>query len=141
MRIGKRVGVVVFLLVVTVAAIAVLSPGSSTQSTTALSSNDGFEAGMRVYLDPETGEPGAQPSAGAAIELDPELANALRHDDTGLVQVTHPNGAVSMNLEGRYAEATVVRIDENGQKIICTDNMHGLEKNLTDTTPVTPEVK
>ena len=139
MRTSRRVGVVVFLLVVTAAAIAILSPGGSNQSTAAVTSNDGIApgaAGMRVYLDPETGLPGAKPEASAVVELNPELENALRHDDEGLTQVTHSNGAVSMNLEGRYEEATVVHIDANGKRIICTDNMH----NIT-TAPATPEVK
>ena len=135
MRTSRRVGVVAFLLLVTAAAIAVLSPGSNQSNASMTPTVAPAGDGMRVYLDPETGEPGAQPSA-AVVELNPELENALRHDDEGLTQVTHPNGAVSMNLEGRYEEATVVHIDANGKRIICTDNMH----NVTNA-PSAPEVK
>ena len=141
MRTSRRVGVVSFLLVITAAAIAVLAPGSSTPTVSSTPNVAPAGDGMRVYLDPETGEPGAQPEASAVVELSPEMENALRHDDEGLVQVSHPNGAVSMDLQGRYTEATVVRVDANGKMIFCTDDVKGLEKNLTDTAPVTPEVK
>ena len=143
MRIDRRVGVIALLLVVSAAAIAVLSPDSSTQSSTTAavqSNHENFTAGMRVYMDPETGEitSGPQPVA----ELDPEMANALRHDDTGLAVETHPNGAKSLDLDGRYADVVVVRIDENGKMIFCAGDPETVEKAINDTTtPTGPEVK
>jgi hypothetical protein len=37
----------------------------------------------------------------------------------------------------------VVRIDENGKAIVCTDNANGVERVMTakTATPTTPEVK
>lgn len=95
-----------------------------------------------VYLDAETGEVTGTPPADAVIELDAEMANTLRHDDEGLVVVHHPNGALSMDLQGRYGDVSVVRIDENGMATYCSDSEESVKKNLTDTTtPTGPEVK
>lgn len=143
MRPHKRVGVVFLLLVVTAATIALMSPGRSTESAATVS-NDGIApgtAGMRVFLDPETGDVLSEPDANAVIELDAELENALRRDTVGLPTVKHANGAESIELDGRYQEASIVRIDENGKRIICTDRVANIEKALTETTSTTPEVK
>jgi hypothetical protein len=144
MRMNRRVGVIALLLVVSAAAIAVLSPGSSTQSSTnaSVQSTHNSTAGMMVYIDEETGELVGTPPADAVIELDAEMANTLRRDDEGLVQVTHPNGAVSLDLQGRYGDVSVVRIDENGAATYCNDSEHSVVQTLTDTTtPTGPEVK
>jgi len=144
MRMNRRVGVIALLLVVSAAAIAVLSPGRSTQSTTTatVQSNDNSTAGMRVYLDPETGEVTGTPPASAVIELDAEMQYTLRHDDEGLVMVKHANGATSLDLQGRYGDVSVVRIDENGKATYCNDSEEAVVKNLSDTTtPTGPEVK
>jgi hypothetical protein len=121
------------LLVVAAATLAVLSPGRSTE--VAAVNTDGIapgDAGMRVYLDPETGETLSDPDPSAVFELDAELQNAMRRDTEGLENVHHPNGAVSIDLDGRYQEASFVRIDENGKKIICTDNVANIEKALNE---------
>ena len=144
MRMNRRVGVIALLLVVSAAAIAVLAPGSINQSSTnaSVQSTNNATAGMMVYIDEETGEITGTPPVDAVIELDSELENTLRHDDEGLVQVTHPNGAVSLDLQGRYGDVSVVRIDENGKATYCIDSEESLVKNLNDTTtPTGPEVK
>lgn len=145
MRTSKRVGVTISFLVLAAAAIAVLAPGGSSESKSVAAAGSGISspgtAGMRVYLDPETGDVSSEVDPNAVIELDAELENALRHDSEGLETVRHADGAESLNLEGRYQEASVVRIDANGKAVICTDNVANLEKTLTDTTPVSPEVK
>lgn len=142
MRPHKRVGVVFLLLVVAAATIAVLSPGRSTEVATV--SNDGIApgtSGMRVFLDPETGETLSEPAPNAVIQLDAELENALRRDTEGLPTTRHANGAESIELDGRYQEATVVRVDENGNHIICTDRIENIQKALDEATSATPEVK
>lgn len=77
-------------------------------------------AAMRAYLDPETGRPvvGAIPQG---VPLDEETRNMLRRDSAGLIEVHHPNGAVSVHLQGRFQNATVARIGEDGKVTICTD--------------------
>jgi hypothetical protein len=141
---AKWLGVTVLLLVVGAATI-VLSPSSSTDSsTTAVGSTDDPNSatpGLRVYLDPETGElTNSDPNA--TIELDPELENTLRHDDEGLVIEEHAHGARSMNLQGRYGDVVVVRIGENGKQFFCSTEASAVEKGINDTTtPTGPEVK
>lgn len=142
----RRVGVTVLLLVVAVATIAVLSSGRSTDSKlTAVESSAASNpntAAMRVFLDPETGEVGAQPDPNVAFELDAGTENALRYDDEGLKTTHHANGAVSVDLDGRYQSASVVRLDENGKLMFCTDSASDLEHVHTAvSTPAVPEVK
>lgn len=97
---------------------------------------------MRVYLDPETGEVSAVPTADATFELDAALANTLRHDPEDLVTVNHPNGASSINLEGTYGDVMVVRVDQNGKATFCSGDAKDLARGMTDTTtPTGPEVK
>jgi hypothetical protein len=81
-----------------------------------------------------------KPEADAVLELDSELENALRRDTEGLPIVQHANGAESIELDGRYQEASVVRIDENGKRIICTDRVENVQQTLNETTSA-PEVK
>lgn len=145
MRIDRRVGVIALLLVVSAAAIAVLSPGSSTQSSTiaAVQSNHSFDAGMKVYLDPETGDVTSAPQAdpNAVFELNAAEEAALSQDSDGLSVEKHADGAVSINLQGRFQSASFVRIDENGKAIVCTDNVNDAEHSLNGTSSNLPEVK
>jgi len=133
MRDRRRVGITIFLLVVSAAAVAVLSPSGSTEvSTVAVTSDTSAPGtnGLRVFLDPETGETLAAPDPSAVFELDPEVENALRKDTEGLVNVTHPNGAVSIDLDERYQEASIVVIGENGKRIICSGSADEIKKAL-----------
>lgn len=144
MRMNRRVGVTVLLLIVGVATAIVLAPGDSTESSAmAVSSNAVTAPGMRVYLDPETGEVASQIDPNAAIELDEGTQNALRYDDEGLETVHHANGAVSMNLDGRYQSASVVHMDENGKFTFCTDKLADVQSAVNNevSTPAMPEVK
>ena len=144
MRMNRRVGVTALLLIVGVATAIVLAPGDSTESSAmAVSSNDVTAPGMRAYLDPETGEVTSKIDPDAAIELDAGTQNALRYDDEGLETVHHANGAVSINLDGRYQSASVVRMDENGKFTFCTDNVADIERAANEPVshPATPEVK
>jgi hypothetical protein len=123
-----------------------MSPSGSTESTgVAVKSNDvtsAGTAGMRVYIDPETGEVTGDVPQNAAIELNAAMENALRHDDEGLVGEKHANGAMSLNLQERYADVSVVRIDENGKMIFCSGDANAVVRGLNDTTtPTGPEVK
>jgi hypothetical protein len=102
------------------------------------------EAGMMAYIDPETGELTTGPAPASEVEVDADLKNALRRDDTGLEVVTHADGSKSMDLQGRYQHVSVIRIDENGLMTVCTDNMASVAHNLSNqpvSHPNTLEVK
>jgi hypothetical protein len=111
--------------------IAVESSGTSLQG----------ESGLRVYMDSETGEVSDGVDPNAVVEIDPDMANALSHDPEGLTTRRNADGSETLDLEGRFHDASVVRMDENGKLIICTENVANLEKALTDTTPIAAEVK
>ncbi len=99
-------------------------------------------AGLWVHLDSETGDLQAGPAASSALELDADTHNAVRRDSEGLKLVHHRNGAVSMDLLGRYQNVSMVRIDENGVATVCADNQTVIENVLKgQTQPATPEVK
>jgi hypothetical protein len=70
-------------------------------------------AGMRVFLDPQTGRRVGPrplpPQALAALER-----AMLRRDGAGLVQQILPNGAVFVRLHGRFHNMAVARIDPEG---------------------------
>jgi hypothetical protein len=132
---------------VSVATLVVLSPGRSTDSgaiaVESSSTSTPGTAGLRAYLDPETGELAVGVAPAGVVELDAEMQNALRRDDEGLQVIRHANGAGSLDLQGRSPSVCVVRIDVNGNQIICTDNAVGLEHSLDESTshPATLEVK
>ena len=97
---------------------------------------------MKVYLDSETGDLQAGPVAAAQNELDIDTQNAVRRDTEGLTLVRHANGAVSMNLEGRYQSVATVRIDENGVATFCDDNGPRVDTVVRGhATVAAPEVK
>ncbi|MDH4036213.1 MAG: hypothetical protein OEX18_00155 [Candidatus Krumholzibacteria bacterium] len=98
---------------------------------------------MMAYLDPETGEltVGVMPTE--PLTLDADTQNALRRDTEGLEIVRHADGSESMDLQGRFQSVSVVRIDQNGNAVVCADNAENVENILTETTvaPATLEVK
>lgn len=71
-------------------------------------------AGMRVFLDPQTGRLIAPhqlpPQALAALEQ-----AMLRRDDSGLTQQILTNGAVIVHLQGRFHNLAVARIEPEGE--------------------------
>jgi hypothetical protein len=75
-------------------------------------------AGMRIFRDPETGELGP-PSAAQAAELSAKRAGTedLEFSGAGLQEVHHPDGSVSMDLQGRFQEYAVIRRDANGHLV------------------------
>ena len=98
---------------------------------------------MRAYLNPETGQLEVRRATASEFELDAETREALRRDTEGLVMQHHPDGSVSVNLQGRFQNATVLHKDENGVMTICTDHAHDAQRVLDEETPTdkTPEVE
>jgi hypothetical protein len=72
------------------------------------------QGGMIISIDPETGQVGMPtPEQMEAFSADP----AFDDSDAGLVEVHHPNGTVSVDLQGRFQEYAVIRIAPDGQKV------------------------
>ncbi len=72
-------------------------------------------AGLKIYLDPETGRLGAPPAGAQALAQD---IDPLNESDAGLVQVRMPDGHYMMDLKGRFAENVVVQIDPSGRRVM-----------------------
>jgi hypothetical protein len=67
-------------------------------------------AGLVAHVDPETGQLGGM----EVVEFDATEVNALRTDAEGLLQEHHPDGSVSMDLEGRFQSATMATVGADG---------------------------
>jgi hypothetical protein len=78
------------------------------------------QSAMRATIDPETGVLGV--ATGAGLVLDGEIQESLRRDTDGLDRVVHPDGSVSVNLQGRFQSASVARIGEDGTVVICAED-------------------
>jgi hypothetical protein len=73
-------------------------------------------AGMVVAVDPETGALRMPtPAEMQALYATPD--DALNESGDGLVVEHHANGSVSMNLQGRFASYSVVRMGADGKLI------------------------
>lgn len=146
MRLQRRVGVTILFLVL-IGATFVLSPDPRNESNATAVESNGIsspaDAGLRVFIDPETGEVSDGVDPNAVVELDGETENALRHDDDGLTTIRHADGSESLDLQGRFQEASVVQVDENGKRTFCQNSAEAIERALNDKTPTstTPEVK
>jgi len=73
-------------------------------------------AGMRAYLDPETGTIGAPTTAQSAIA-------GTRADGPTLHEVVLPDGSVMMDLQGTLQDYMIMNIDAKGHRVMrCVPN-------------------
>lgn len=85
-------------------------------------------AAMRASIDPETGElivgTGQRAIPGVPDKADDvAIEEMLSRSDEGLEAVRHPDGRVSVHLKGRFMNASLARIDADGNvETICTDH-------------------
>ena len=79
-------------------------------------------AGQNLKVDPQTGQ--IQPlSPQEAQQLADGLKGMLNRSTDGLVPVTEADGSVSMDLQGRFQNVTVARINQDGSvSESCVDN-------------------
>jgi hypothetical protein len=140
--------------VAAVAAIAVLSVGAFVMPAPEVPAgavSDGARlapgaAALRATINPETGAVEISHNAPKST-LDIQTLEALRRDTEGLKPVYHSNGAVSVNLEGRFQSVSVARIGENGKLIVCSEHADEVENALEgdeaspDRDTQTPEVR
>lgn len=102
-------------------------------------------AGQDVQVDPQTGR---------MQELTPEetqkmaagLKQMVNQSTDGLVQVQHPDGSVSMDLEGRFQNVTVARVNKDGSvSQSCVNNpeaagaFFGIDPKLIENQPAANE--
>ncbi len=95
-------------------------------------------AALRVQLDPESGAL-IQDTSPVAFKA-PELEIMLSRSDDGLVEEHLPNGTVRVHLQGRFQNATVAHIGQDGTvHTRCSDQLHELEGHLSGCTHSTPQ--
>jgi hypothetical protein len=115
------VGAIVVLAVGAMAAVSIQSDTSKSQAGKAESSmTNGKNSthlamlnGRRVEVNNQTG--GVRPlTPEEAQRLADGIAPLVNQSDEGLKQVQHPDGSVSMNLEGRFQNVSVAQKNEDG---------------------------
>ena len=93
------------------------------------------QGGMIVGIDPETGRIGPA-SAAQRAELGLSVDQALSHSQAGLVEVHHPDGSVSIDLQGRFQEYMVGHIGADGRRTFqCVDDRDALKRALATPQP------
>lgn len=87
-------------------------------------------AGMVIGIDPETGKLG-MPTREQLKNLSDLEQQRLDHSPADLVEVHHPDGSVSVDLQGRFQEFATVRIGPDGKRIFqCVDGRENAERAL-----------
>lgn len=87
-------------------------------------------AGVRVAIDPATGELGL-PSPEQARLLGAAEEAALSRSSVGLHQVYLPDGTVMIDLQGRFMDYLVARVDASGKlRVGCVDDGDGVRRLL-----------
>lgn len=75
-------------------------------------------AGMKVYVDPTTGQLSHQPPANQpSMTLSPAEQNAFSRSGQGLVQVPNagPGGGVKLDLQGRFQSPLIATVGPDGR--------------------------
>lgn len=104
-------------------------------------------AGQDVQVDSQTGK--IQPlTPQEAEKLAAGLKPMLNQSSEGLVQVHHPDGSVSMDLENRFQNVTVARVNKDGTvSQSCVDNpraagaFFGIDPKLIENAPTQTKPK
>lgn len=147
-------GIVVATLVLIISAVTVLSrqtarlKESKKPETTSVMPNKPNKnfvtvkvAGQDVQVNSQTGE--IQPlTPQEASKLAAGLKPMLNRSTEGLVQVQHPDGSVSVDLQGRFQDVTVARVNKDGSvSQSCVNNpraagaFFGIDPKLIENAP------
>ena len=107
----------------------VTSPAVAPPTTTA------GAAGMMIAIDPETGAL-VPPSAAQMLRLTSAERTGLLRSSEGLTEVRLPNGTVMVDLQGRFMEYSVLRLNLQGRpRLGCVDDERALLHWLTSREP------
>jgi len=123
----------------TVTAPAVATPPPSTASGSHMPA---ASAGYVVHLD-GAGRVVTDPQAVSDAGFNAEVAKMINTSGEGLQQVTLPNGAVKIDLQGRFMSASVATTDAHGKVVVpCLTNendVKAFEKTSAATTAARKE--
>ena len=137
-----RLSLTTVLVVTAVLSIAAITVASRQRASSQVTKKSNFVtvkvAGQEVEVDSQTGQ---------MKELTPEQARKLaaglhqmvNRSTEGLVQVQHADGSVSTDLEGRFQNVAVARVNKDGDVTqSCVDNpqaagaFFGIDPNLIE---------
>ena len=101
-------------------------------------------AGQDIKVDTQTGQvPELTPEE--AKKLAEGLKPMLNKSSEGLITVQHPDGSMSMDLQGRFQHVTVARVNKDGTvSQSCVDNpqaaaaFFGIDPKLIENAPSKP---
>lgn len=100
--------------------------------------------GLVVGIDPESGELGLPtPSQMAELEAVQQTlpSDDLNRSDVGLTKVVHPNGMLSLDLEGRFQEFGTISRAANGELVFGCAQSPSLDVPVSHTAPSALEEK
>jgi hypothetical protein len=87
-------------------------------------------AGQTVAVDPQTGKL-RPPTPDEARQLGMALRNYLNRSSQGLTVKTHPNGAQSVDLQGRFQSVSLAKVNPDGSASEkCVTSMQEAEEFL-----------
>ena len=87
-------------------------------------------AGMVVGIDPETGQIG-MPTGPQMLDLSAREQAMISRSGAGLTEVHHPDGSVSINLQGRFQAFVIARIGADGKPAYgCFEDGAALRRSL-----------
>ena len=90
---------------------------------------------MVVAVDRETGEL-RSPTPEEILALSPIERNRLNHSGEGLTPVHHPDGSISIDLEGRFQEFAIAHVGPDGRLHYgCVSDRAELQRTLRHPAP------
>jgi hypothetical protein len=113
-------------------------------AATAFAQNAAIDQGSDTQVVADAQKAAIDPATGRLRGVTPEEARALiesvsrelSHSDEGLTIVYHPNGMVSIDLEGRFQSAAMVRLEPDGTlRAQCVTTVEEAELFLTGKLP------
>jgi hypothetical protein len=119
--------VLIVTVILAVAGLTVVSRSLATANGTSQTtkSRENFikvkVAGQEVEVDSQTGKL-RQLTPDESQRLAEGLKRMINKSSEGLEEVQHADGSVSMNLQGRFQNVTVVRVNDEGVTQSCVDN-------------------
>ncbi len=101
------------------------------------------QSGYRVYIDPATGRFLDHPVGGGALQLTPELQNAVSTSSAGLQPVPAPGGGFMVDLQGRFQNVMAASVTTAGElKAPCLSGATDLQtQNKTEKTEIKNQVR
>lgn len=83
------------------------------------------EAGMRAYVDPQSGQLVSEPVTDEQKRQATAVDSAFSQDSSDLEVVHLPDGSTMMDLQGRFQQATVASVQSDGRlTTYCNDADH-----------------